>query len=212
VFAAGARGRGRCWVGGGRKLRQGAARRERRRQPQPEHGALPHAQRSPAQPPWRGLGVTGSSKHGRSAAEPVPTTWPPGGRMGEARRSVRSSALPSPRGAGSSGLAAQLAAGAAQRRRLTSRCADRSAAGCADWPYRYDQSGASHCPPPPTWPACQRPELRLQSQARQAYAPTVRCSASSAVAGQRRGQRHSGRGRTASPVSGWEERDHGKSV
>ena len=31
------------------------------------------------------------------------------------------------------GLAAQPAAGAAQRRRLTSRCADRSAAGWADW-------------------------------------------------------------------------------
>jgi len=27
------------------------------------------------------------------------------------------------------------------------RCRDRSAGGCADWPYRYDHSGASHCAP-----------------------------------------------------------------
>jgi len=55
--------------------------------------------------------------------------------------------VPPPRGAGSSRLAAQLAAGAVWRRRCTSRHTDQSAAGCADWQYLFDQSGASHCAP-----------------------------------------------------------------
>jgi hypothetical protein len=56
---------------------------------------------------------------------------PLGGQRGEARRSVRLSALPSRRG-GRHRLAAQRCAGAVQRRRRLSRCTDRSAGGCAD--------------------------------------------------------------------------------
>ena len=62
-------------------------------------------------------------------------------------------------------LAAQPAAGAVRWRRFTSRRTDQSAAGCADWQYRYDQSGASHCPPPPTRPARQRTARRGGYQA-----------------------------------------------
>jgi hypothetical protein len=54
--------------------------------------------------------------HGQSAAAPVLTAVPLGGRIGEARRCVCSSALPSRRGAGSSRLAAQRKAGAVQPR------------------------------------------------------------------------------------------------
>lgn len=37
----------------------------------------------PSTAPWRGLGGDRKQWHGRSAAEPVPTAWPPGGRMGQ---------------------------------------------------------------------------------------------------------------------------------
>src|SRR5262249_2400425 len=90
--AAGARGRGRRRVGGGREAKPGAARREHRRQPQPEHSDPPYAQRSPALPPG-GVGGDRKPSRGRSAAAPVLTARPPGGRMGEARRSVRASAF-----------------------------------------------------------------------------------------------------------------------
>jgi len=65
---------------------------------------------------------------------------------GTGASAVRARVSP-PRGAGSSRQAAQPAAGAVRRRRFTSRCTDRSAAGWAAWQYRDDQVGASHCAP-----------------------------------------------------------------
>jgi hypothetical protein len=76
--------------------------------------------------------VRGSSGTGRAQRRRCLPCVPPGGQRGEARRSVRSSALSSRRGA-RYGLAAQRCAGAVQRRRRISRCTDRSAGGCADW-------------------------------------------------------------------------------
>ena len=80
--------------------------------------------------PVRGMGVTGTSGTGRAQRR-----WclplAPGGRIGEARRSGRSCALPSRRGAGTS-PGSPAVAGAVQRRRRFSRCTDRPAGGCAD--------------------------------------------------------------------------------
>jgi hypothetical protein len=74
-----------------------------------------HQERSERQSPLtRGMGGNRNEWHGQSAAAPVLTAVPPGGQRGEARRSGGSSALPSLRGAGSSGLAAQREAGAVQ--------------------------------------------------------------------------------------------------
>ena len=85
----------------------GGGRARRCRAPHPEAverlkaSTATHRTRSASQhSPLEGVGGDRNQWHGRSAAEPVPTRWPPGGRMGEARRSVRWSALPSPRGAG----------------------------------------------------------------------------------------------------------------
>ena len=94
-----------------------------------------HQERSERQSPLtRGMGGDRNEWHGQSAAAPVLTAVPPGGRMGEARRSRCLRALPSRRGAGSNGLAAQPFAGAVRRRRGFSRCPDRSAGGGADRP------------------------------------------------------------------------------
>ena len=61
---------------------------------------LPPGAKRAAEPPTRGMGGGRNQWHGQSAAAPVLPAVPPGGRMGEARRSVCSSALPSRRGAG----------------------------------------------------------------------------------------------------------------
>ena len=44
----------------------------------------------PSKAPWRGEGGDRKQWHGRSAAEPVPTAWPPGGRMGQSKAPERS--------------------------------------------------------------------------------------------------------------------------
>ena len=60
----------------------------------------PGAQRAAKPPPRGGRGVTGSSGTGRAQRRRCLPCAPPGGRIGKARRSVCSSALPRRRGAG----------------------------------------------------------------------------------------------------------------
>ncbi len=87
-----------------------------------------------AKPSW-GMRGERNQPHGRSAAAPVPTAVPPGGRMGEARRSIRSSALPSRWGAGTCPGSPAVRGGSPAAQRPCERgCTDRSAGGCADWP------------------------------------------------------------------------------
>ena len=79
---------------------------------------------------WHSIGSRRTGRAQRRRCRPL---CPLGGRRGEARRSVHSSALPSLRGAGTS-PGSPAVAGAVRRRRRISRCTDRSAGGCADRP------------------------------------------------------------------------------
>jgi hypothetical protein len=88
--------------------------------------------------------VIGTNGTGEAGAHRLAPWGADGGGTGASAVRAR---VPPPRGAGSSRLAAQPAAGAVRRRRFTSCRTDRSAAGWADWQYRYDHSGASHCAP-----------------------------------------------------------------
>ncbi len=140
-------GDGAGWAGGSNPRwapRAGSARR--RRSLEPEHGDPPHAQRSSAQPPLRGLGVTGSSSTGGAQRSRCLPPGPLGGGWWGQRRNGRSSAVAPTTGGRNvawqpSGQRGHASATGFQR------CRDRSAGGCADWPYRFDQSGASHCAP-----------------------------------------------------------------
>jgi len=66
--------------------------------------------------------------------------------------------------------ATQLAAGAAQRRHGISRCADRSAAGCAAWQYLFDHVSASHRP------RAEAPRRGLARQHETGGTPARRCT------------------------------------
>jgi hypothetical protein len=83
-------------------------------------------------PLTRGLGGGRNQRHGRSAAEPVPSLLSPlgGGEGRQGAVSVRARCRAD--GGAERGLAAQQAAGAVQRRRPLSRGTDRSAGGGAD--------------------------------------------------------------------------------
>jgi len=83
-------------------------------------------------PCTRGIGGDRNERHGQSAAVPVLTARVPREADGEARRSVRASALPSRWGAGTR-PGCPAVRGAVQRQRGISRCTDRSAGGYADW-------------------------------------------------------------------------------
>jgi hypothetical protein len=108
--------------GGSAELPHGAGR----------SGTAAYLQEQSERPPPRGgWGVIGISRTGRAQRRRCLPAVSLGGRSGEARRSVCSSALPSRRGP-ERGLAAQRLAGAVRRRRGISRCTDRSAGGCAD--------------------------------------------------------------------------------
>jgi hypothetical protein len=78
------------------------------------------------------MGGGRNQRHGRSAAEPVPSLLSPlgGGEGRQGAASVRARCRAD--GGPENGLAAQPFAGAVQRRRRISRCTDRSAGGCAD--------------------------------------------------------------------------------
>ena len=77
--------------------------------------------------------MTGSNGTGRAQRRRCLPCVPPGGRSGEARRSVRSNALPSRRGAGTApGSPAVRGGSPAAQRPFERGCTDRSAGGCAD--------------------------------------------------------------------------------
>jgi len=97
------------------------------------------------QSPLRGFGGDRNQRHGQSAAAPVPSLLSPlGGQIGEARRSLCSSALPSRWGAGTApGSPAVRGGSPAAQRPFERGCTDRSAGGCADRQYLYACSCAS---------------------------------------------------------------------
>jgi hypothetical protein len=80
---------GRCWSAATGIVRSGKA-------------AYIQERRDWQSPLTRGMGGDRNQRHGQSAAAPVLPAVPLGGQRGEARRSGRSSALPSRRGAGTS--------------------------------------------------------------------------------------------------------------
>jgi len=86
------------------------------------------------QSPLRGFGGDRNQRHGQSAAAPVPSLLSPlGGQIGEARRSLCSSALPSRWGAGTApGSPAVRGGSPAAQRPFERGCTDRSADRCAD--------------------------------------------------------------------------------
>ncbi len=118
-------------MGGGPHSQMGAPRSERKPSPAEARGGRPTlraARRRKA--PWRGRGGERNQWHGRSRCLPP---CPLGGGWWGHRSLCRSGSCVPTTGGRKRCLAAQPAAGAAQRRRRTSRCADQSAAGCADW-------------------------------------------------------------------------------